>query len=857
MANVTTDAKKICEYIYSHENILKGKQGFLQNADGSRPRIDSWHKRYREESSLFLQRITEAPRSMVVDNETKTIDILSSDFTLQYTIGEEPITVESLVLTGSANAAYADYALSGFDVYFSDNNDGELFESKNLMYSYKKTREFKAGVLYQGDVMITFDKPITALRFGIKVSEPNPTDDISRIMYLGLYSAQNDLEAGVLKKYTGKNLANEAFLQDDKGERVLEFAELFDGRAFGKRGITLNGETLKFTPRQYIETGSVFLAVEGDPSALEFTCGTSGETEIITIAENKYIVKKAFSGDCCSVTSGAPLFITEAGVCKGERKALVSTSQTVCNDFYGFGGNVVPSMLMEESLNDGYNEAYFEEEKRRNMLIRANVVRVWFQPDWFIKDEQSYLKGDYDFNTAEMKAVYKVFQSFKAAGTDIEFNFGWKVGEHVFDWYCLDVDQKKNSAPKDIKNFAKSLVAVLKHLFAMGFDNIKYLTFYNEPNCGDFMVEKQDRIKYGGLDLKKADYWLLMARTSKDALKENGLADKIEMWGPETSGGDTAKISWAEYFERKDPGLLDVHTVHKYWLKTEDAEYFADNSLVSTHGKPLVVTEFNTQKTMAQWNYSITSIMFDYINRGISGALIWMLSGARIPMVNSFVCTADSDLWHFLPNSPTLANLPFAVFGLITPYVSSHSKVLLSKTAESDLRIAAFSSENNLTILVEADSCHDNRELEIHFDTAIEKTFNKFIIDCGEYKKTEPYLQQKCGEVFVSGDLRDTLPKGHTLTMYTTAKPIAQVKADRKLIKLKPGESTAVGGSFVNFTSKEKLTAEIAVGSDIITLCGNTVTCSENAKAGQMAAIKLKTENRTDVMYDIVLIEVE
>ncbi len=60
------------------------------------------------------------------------------------------------------------------------------------------------------------------------------------------------------------------------------------------------------------------------------------------------------------------------------------------------------------------------------------MARVWFQIDWMELE-----KGQYDFESPEMQAFYRYLDAFKNAGTEIELNFGWKVGERVHDWFTI------------------------------------------------------------------------------------------------------------------------------------------------------------------------------------------------------------------------------------------------------------------------------------------------------------------------------------------------------------------------------------------------------------------------------------
>ncbi len=81
---------------------------------------------------------------------------------------------------------------------------------------------------------------------------------------------------------------------------------------------------------------------------------------------------------------------------------------------------------------------------------------MWFQIDWMEPD-----KGVYTWDSDRMKAFYRYLDAFKAAGTDIELNFGWKVGSTVHDWFSIPGVDPWTSAPADNAAYAASASALI------------------------------------------------------------------------------------------------------------------------------------------------------------------------------------------------------------------------------------------------------------------------------------------------------------------------------------------------------------------------------------------------------------
>ena len=101
--------------------------------------------------------------------------------------------------------------------------------------------------------------------------------------------------------------------------------------------------------------------------------------------------------------------------------------------------------------------------------VRGRKDRRAATSDWMELE-----KGQYDFESPEMKAVYRYLDAFEQAGTEVLLNFGWKVGERVHDWFLYPGVQKPyESAPADLDAYGRSASALLDELInSRGYDNI-------------------------------------------------------------------------------------------------------------------------------------------------------------------------------------------------------------------------------------------------------------------------------------------------------------------------------------------------------------------------------------------------
>ena len=172
---VTNNSAKIIKYVTSAESIIKGKRAVCRQKDGAEPLIKGLSGTVK--SPEFLNLITDKP------NVTAHIDILSDDFTLQYSLSDKAVSVETVVLLGFDGGS--EYSIRDFEIYLS--NDDEVFKPENLVYSYSCETEFVPGTRSNCDVMVTFGKPVSAKMLGLHFPKPNPTDYIARIAFIGVY----------------------------------------------------------------------------------------------------------------------------------------------------------------------------------------------------------------------------------------------------------------------------------------------------------------------------------------------------------------------------------------------------------------------------------------------------------------------------------------------------------------------------------------------------------------------------------------------------------------------------------------------------------------------------------------------
>jgi len=852
---VTNNYEEIFAYINSNDNIIEGYRPEVLDENGKEPIIKAYRRGEEKTEFLDLLTVEAAPE--------QHIDVLAENFTLTFDLGENPVAVDSFVMLGYYNPEFPmDMALRNFEIYFADDR-ALLYNSENLVCAYHNDKEKEGkGMFRTGkwtDVSITFDAPQKHRYFGFKNLGPNRFDDVARIGHIGLYSKDYNDCRSFLKKRYGENALRPESIKV-KGRFVGFKPSLCDDKAFGNEGVTVEKDAEIIIRERSAFDCTHFYIAANEPDALLI----NGEKpEVIAAPRNNYLyVVSNNNSKKITVTLLKDAFITEIGLSVGVRRFEV-TEKIVTEDYRGTGTNTLPMAFMKASLEAGFNDALWAEECRRVMLSPPRVVRMWFQPDWFIIDEESYYNHVYDFDTPDMQSVYKYLDLYKAAGSEIQFNFGWKVGEHVWDWYVMDGiegNARRNSAPKDLDEFAYSCAATLQELIVnRGYTNIKYLTFYNEPNWnffdeGDFQMSLHIDKATLDTDYKrqkpKMDYWIEMLRKTHAQLCAFGLADRLEMWGPETSCADTTKIIWAEEFE-KVGDIIDVHTTHRYNLSFDEVEMYCGFMGEAT-SKPLAITEFGVFPEWKNWRRSHIEMIIEYARQGVVANLHWLQAGTFLTGTVSFPLTGPGCGWSVLTAVPDKVNQPFYEMCLFMRYVPAHSKVLYSTAYSLDTRIAAFLTPNGDTVIaVESKDYGSERTLKISLPEKGKQKFYKFSVVNNMNLEEHAHLPYCEEEIYAEGELCDTIREGYSLTFYTTEKPYEQITCDKGYVELQKGESFEITHSFHDTVGGE-VEYSIETGDELVSLNGNKIT----AKADGMAAVRVECKTADNPCYDIVLVKI-
>ncbi len=860
---VTNNFTEIKKFADTNDSIIYAKRPVLKGLECDKPVVKSHGGTVHND--IYLTDFTCEP------GPERHIDIVPGKFTMEFDLGDTPIEVDRMILIGFDSHS-TDYSLHEFDLYFS--TDGDTFNEKNHYYHYVCQNEFKVGYERStSDVMIEFDEPVKATKFGWKVSKFCPTDDCARLGFIGIYSKEYSRINSILyNRYQYNTLK-----LDDisiEGEYEGEISSLIDNKAFDHNFVSLKDAKVCVKRNNPAISEILYVAYEGDEKSIV----VDGKTANVENIDGSFFIAEFKLDDAASISFGANAKIYEVGVYDTVRHLTV-TDEVIVDKYYGTGVNSLPMALMKENREIGYTEVHWEEEKRRNKLFRPAIARMWFQPDWFITDEESYYKRQYNYETEKMKSFLAHLDSFKESGTDVELNFGWKVDAHCQSWYSIPgVRLPGWSAPKDLVEFGHSCAKFLDDLInGMGYTNVKYLTFYNEvdhfTDGGDFQTTPP-RTDKGSInrDMLQINYWCDMVKKVREGLEARGIGDIVEIWGPEAAGFYPMQ-EWADEFKKNFDGLHDVYSFHKYELNCVDMERICD-SLVKTNGDtPVVMTEFSVDPAAKNWERSVIANIMIGTNHKVSAFLLWMISTIRktTPEV-FFVAGPGGDAWDVISRDPERVNHFFYDMCLFNRYVPTLSKVLktevkaltgkkvipgwdgdLVEFIDTDLRIASFvTPDDDLVIAVEAKELQCERTIDIKLPDGKKRTFHKFSVG-KNYDLSVPPMIPSCERIIeAESNLVDDIGGDYHLIIYTTAKPYEQIICDKGYVELKRGETFDITYKLYD-TDASDVNFSVAKGEYAVSVEGNKII----AKSEGLAAVKVELSDSAEKSYDIVLVKIQ
>ena len=744
------------------------------------------------------------------------IDIDGTEFTLVYDLGAER-PIEKIYVSCFYNGEI-NYTIGEFELYASNSRDDLLEEKNKIVYYDNRNKQVLSSPRNNADFLFDAEE-LEARYFAFRQLNSNTKDGMSRIKNICLFSKEfthqryflvdNALNGGIIS----------GLVPEVSGETKGCPAALTNAIALDDSNVfKAKNASISFNLAKSVKTDHVVIIASGD-------CNAEFSVEAVKKAIPSEIGRTIYSFDLIDAPISDKLEISIIGEAVidhisaySDDRAITVSDEVLTEDFIGLGANVLPHHLFESSRQMGFTEQYMELEKRRIAISNPAFVRVWFQVDWFIMNEDGYVNRKYVFNSPKMQAFYKYMDALKEAGVEVELNFGWKVGYTAQPWFSFpDVFNRKNSAPRDLEHFATSCSDCLRELILnRGYDNIKYLTFYNESNGGtpngwDFTVPT-------GWDIK--DYWNKMLTAVDNQLKEDGLRDLVKIWVSEVSGsvgeGFKSISDWTDYFNKTSPEKYEYNCFHLYRTSYDESIEYGQkaNALAGDH--PALVTEYGTYgygfREGIDFDFERTNVSssLGFINSGLSGMCFWILSGTYIDE-HFFHDGTEACFWRFPTDVKGAGGINgigrrFYELSLITNYMPRHSKILKSSCSDKGMHAAVCKiGEDDYTIAAEFK--HEGqfgRNVNIKLPKNVNKKFYKHVYRLDTVIEGNMIIPPAVDSVEVTDTINDYIDGEYNFVVYTTLPPRTQVVMDEVEVFMKPGETKQLKAHLIDGEGKIK-----------------------------------------------------
>jgi hypothetical protein len=781
-------------------------------------------------------------------------------------IGEFPVTLcfdmgavteaDAVSVAGFAHPS-VNYSPAVYELYFSD-VPKELFSAENRAARYDSGGKSAPMQLFR------FQEPRRGRYFGLKFLKANPTDDILRLASVCVSSTQATVRNAYLKRF-GPNLLSDQREASPKNSLppfcgggvipehgtvlengVLRLSYRLDGSRKLDRVLVIfkdwepaegEGQNLRLFlsddreslfDRENLREQPGFRRIEPFLSGWSFlsfdlTDGLNQNAKMNRLGVEIFTAKNARTPELCHVGAYS-------------RDVLMKPAQKeVCADFAGIGTNVLPMAMMEESLRSGYSEAHWETEKKRVLMMRPRVIRLWFQIDWMTDGKNRFV-----FDGPKMRAVYRYLELYAEADASVQLNFGWKNGSGCHDWFAIPgAESPANSAPADLDHFAVACSALLEELILQrGYRNIRLLSFYNEPNGRDFMTAGED---------EKA-YYLALLKTVDERLRRDGRRGLVEMVGPE----EVFAYDWFAYIAEHACPYLDGYSFHVYNALCDEIEEWVAPRLKAAKGKPVYITEFGWSERKLKWESNNAGYLIEAANRGISGILHWMLSAIVPTDPLNFIVDEDMLMFGLLQKEGGLEAINRSYFDVapLCRYIEPHSRVYPVSCEGETLRAAMFVTQSgDVTIAVEADACAQSRRLRVDLGEATARAFGCHVTGQEIPKDANALLPGRVKTLFCDRWLEDEIDDTPQTLIYTTL-------AAQKQIAVYPGSYSVRAGERVSLTAKT-VDFNDDVEWEVCEPCCGTIDSQGvfTAAAAGITAVKAKAKSDAQV-YGVAVLTV-
>lgn len=363
--------------------------------------------------------------------------------------------------------------------------------------------------------------------------------------------------------------------------------------------------------------------------------------------------------------------------------------------------------------------------------LRLQMFRVMVQPQWFEpfnddNDPDHINWNGLDFDTPEMKSLYRVLDLAQQNGINVLL-VSWGCPRKSFLADGHSTFPSWIVGPKNEAEYAENLSILIQHLvIKKGYTCIKEITPYNEPNLFYFMDGKVS-----------VDSYISMCKKLDAKFKSDNIRSLVDFNLVDESGGyDFLKKCADELHDEAD--LMNSHMyTFGYGTPNQDILNYEEKNRNTVPGRlPHFIGEFGSNQVKGAYLQSdideylrgvlIVRLMLNVFNAGASGMSYWSLFDEyyykNAPYDEGLMKTglwrykkssyAGSEFYHHIQEDFQLRPQYFA-YGLMTNHVKPGAAIYPVKTGKENVAASAFRNQDGKWVYVIANEQSDKLKISL------------------------------------------------------------------------------------------------------------------------------------------------
>lgn len=509
---------------------------------------------------------------------------------------------------------------------------------------------------------------------------------------------------------------------------------------------------------------------------------------------------------------------TETSGDKNNSEVLYVDELTVSNsgapaqeNFLGLNGVYHCYTYMEMTDGRTYTEKQASHEIEAVKRMGVNMVRSYYGT----KYAYDASTGGFDWESDDMKAIYRWMKELQKADIEVSLNAGWGIsqlldnGSSVWDFYngvYVAGDQDQTA-----KNYSKWMVDSLKQFKAHGCNNVTSLLLFTEPG-GFHGIRWSANAPYDGrwdglsiTEIEDPNWptYLRLTRALDKGLKDAGIRNNYLMVGPNEAHTYESDVDGTQYLPMLYNALteandyLDVYSHHNYIsipdmtsdVVAENVDMYWKERVDITKeltGKPFWIDESNVRASNDMGDVGgvhmenpfealqIAVMTAESAEVGVQNIMLWSLASQNWNnnSTNSDAFLNGVQRTGLLP-SPYLSYKPHSSYygiSLLTKYLGRGDIYAIE---DMIIRGVCEKSDDGEWTVVLINMDLEDITFRLDFEESIgNQTFYRYLYHATEQKSTSDLapIGADLGIRTDDGHFHDTLPS-YSFAVYTTRKP--------------------------------------------------------------------------------------